>query len=280
MKKLIILISALLVLNACNKKSSDGDSTSSDAVSDTIESAMGTANSLAAANESGTISLMSMDESVDPYAACSVSSLRSCSGANCTVNWGDCSVGTITMSGTWSEVFSSAGCASSFTNSCSLTRTTSDSTATFASGGYITTSTEAHTTYSGVSIPSTGTTISLSGGTRTITINGLHKVRKLRTGATWSDHSITGSLTVTGSKPTSNRVVSGNITVYHNRADYTVVNTFNSVTWGDSSCKFPTSGSITAALSGSLSGSKTLTFTSTCGTATLEGAAITLTNVE
>jgi hypothetical protein len=150
-----------------------------------------------------------------------------------------------------------------------VTRTSSSEVLTFASGAKITTNTAAHTAYDGTSIPSTGVVISNTGGTRTVVIHGIHRTMTGPLGRSWFDHSITSSgLTITGTRAGGNRVVSGSSTLYHNLASYKAVHTFNSVTWGNSSCCYPTSGSISSVLTGSKTGTLGLAFSSTCGQAT------------
>lgn len=267
---LLSTITISLLFTACKKKDEDTTEESvSDATSNAIEMSLSTAQG--AANSS---------EGVAVYASAtecaSVSSLRSCTGTTCTITWNDCTVtngkgDTITMSGSWSETYSTAACTSSFSSGCSMTRTSDGSVMTMASGATVTTSTTSHTNYEGTTIPATGTQISNSSGTRTITINGIHRVMKGPKGRKWFDHSITGSLSATGSKSGGNRVITGTNTVYHNLLSYKVANTFNSVTWGSTSCNYPTSGSISSTVSGSISGTTTLTFTTTCGSATFVG---------
>jgi hypothetical protein len=76
-------------------------------------------------------------------------------------------------------------------------------------------------------------------------------------------------LTTTGTRAGGDRVISsGTVTLYHNLAKYTATNSFNSVTWGSSTCCYPTSGSVTTTFTGTKSGTGTMTFTSTCGAAT------------
>lgn len=282
---LLTIIASSLMITACKKKDDDTTEESvSDATSNAIEMSLSTAQGAANSSEGVAVRIDSVDESGTAEGAihasatecASVSSLRSCTGTTCTITWNDCTVtngkgDTITMSGTWSETYSAAGCTSSFSSGCSMTRTSDGSVMTMASGATVTTSTTSHTNYEGTTIPATGTQISNSSGTRTITINGIHRVMKGPKGRKWFDHSITGSLSATGSKSGGNRVITGTNTVYHNLLSYKVANTFNSVTWGSTSCNYPTSGSISSTVSGSISGTTTLTFTTTCGSATFVG---------
>lgn len=218
-------------------------------------------------------------DAVHPLTACTFTAARStCSGNVSTITWGGCSIGTATMTGGWTETWSAGFCANgaspgALTNGTSVTRTSASDVLTFASGAKITTSTTAHSAYDGTSIPGTGVTVSNAGGTRTIVINGIHKIMTGPLGRSWFDHSITSTgLTVTGTRAGGNRVVSGTSTLFHNLAQYKAAHTFNNVTWGSSSCCYPTSGSISSTLSGSRTGSISLAFSTTCGQATFTDA--------
>lgn len=120
-----------------------------------------------------------------------------------------------------------------------------------------------------------GTTIAYNGPgtTRTIAIGGIHRVLTGPRGTVWFDHSLetTTDLTVTGTRALGTRTITaGAVKLYHNRAEYTATSTFdgtNQVKWGSSSCCYPTAGKITTVLTGSLTGSMSLEFTSTCGSA-------------
>ena len=60
------------------------------------------------------------------------------------------------------------------------------------------------------------------------------------------------------------RIHNGNITVTHNLAGFTGSHTFNEVRW-ETSCCYPSSGSIDVELTGSRERSETLTFSEVCG---------------
>lgn len=294
MKKLsllgVILVSFFII--QCGKKDDETADTDADSVSYIMESAMSEAGQHSTSSEGGTsVSSVEFEESdydlqsidaidpqsasVHPMSACSFSSSRStCSSNVSTVNWGGCSVGTATLTGGWTETWSNGFCANgaspgTLSSGSSVVRTSSSQVLTLASGATLTTDTAAHTAYDGTSIGSTGITVSKSGTTRTIAIDGIHRILKGPRGRTLFNHSLKSTgLTVTGTRALGTRVVSGNLTVYHNIAAYTATNTFNNVTWGNSSCCYPTSGSISTSLSGALTGSTSLAFTSTCGSAT------------
>jgi hypothetical protein len=112
-------------------------------------------------------------------------------------------------------------------------------------------------------------TISNTGGTRTVVINGIRRTMTGPLGRSWFDHSITSTgLTVTGTRAAGTRTVSGTMTMFHNLASYKATHAFNNVTWGSSSCCYPTSGSVSTSLTGTRTGNVSLDFSSTCGQAT------------
>jgi hypothetical protein len=276
--KLIIAGLALTIAASCAKKSDDSEETISDSTSNAAESAGSAIGSIANETENGTLvstgvleelaDISQPQDSAYPLSVCTWAAARSCSSGTATVSWNSCKIGLNTLTGGWTSTYNP-------TTDCSLsagesvTRTSSTGfTITFVGGATLTTSTEAHVAWNGTSIPSTGVVTSTDGSTRTVTINGLHRVLKGPRGRTWFDHSLTGSLSITGTKAAGTRTVTGTMTLYHNRAQYTAAHTFNNVKWGSSTCPYPTSGSITSTLTGSVSGSATLTYSSTCGSAT------------
>lgn len=222
--------------------------------------------------------------------ACSYATKRTCSGATGTIDWNSCTVtvnGTTvgTMTGGWTETWTnSADCTNSYlAASGSVTRTSTGSTLTFPVGRKVVTDTSGGTAYDGTVLVSGGvkTTRAASGSGRTISMNpsnsAVHKVATSRRGASLFDYYVQPNISVTGAlKNTSanglsgSRTMTGTVTIYHNLAKYTATNTFNSVVWGDSTCCYPTSGTVTATYSGTNkpADSSTMTFSTTCGSAT------------
>lgn len=216
-----------------------------------------------------------------PLVGCTFANVRSgCSGAVRTITWGGCYIGATAMTGGWTETFSSATACTNFTNTGGLastgdavTRTTSSSLATFLTGITLNTDSSGGTAWDGTVINSNGVTITQgAGATRTVNIDGIHRVLKGPMGVKWFDHFITGNLTVSGKRSSGNRAVSsGTINVYHNLLKYTASNSFSGVTWGNSTCCYPTSGTISATFTGSQTGTASLNFgpgATTCGNAT------------
>lgn len=111
-------------------------------------------------------------------------------------------------------------------------------------------------------------------GGRTIKIPGLHTTGTNSSGATLFDHTITSSgVTMTGTG-TSRAAPSGTLTVQHNVAKYTAQVTITTpLAYTIAGCCHPSAGVLTAQLSGSKSGTETLTFNGgTCGAATYKDA--------
>ncbi len=296
----VVLIASILTLS-CSKKSDDTVTDGDEASSNISESAMAEAGQQTTASEGSTAfnlnevndmatDFQSMDfvdpqDDVRPFAACSFSSARTtCTNNVSTLNWNGCNVGLATLSGGWSESWSSGFCANGASpgiliNGASVTRASSGQTLTFASAANLVTNTTAHTAYDGTSIGS-GVTTSMAAGTRTVVINGIRKILTGPRGRTLFDHSITSTgLSVAGTRAAGTRMITGNSTLFHNIAQYKAVHTFNSVAWGSSSCCYPTSGSISSTLTGSRTGSVTLAFTASCGQANFTDTTATITPI-
>jgi hypothetical protein len=120
---------------------------------------------------------------------------------------------------------------------------------------------------SGVQLTATSLVVGGSHLTGTVTVGGTaFKI--------W-DHTVStgpGGLTVTGTGTA--RVVDGVVTVQHNILMYTATSTFNSVAYGDSTCCFPTGGSVTTTFANGINKGRTetLVFSPACGEATLTPA--------
>jgi hypothetical protein len=273
--------------SGCGKTADDALEGLSDSTSNTVETVMSEAGSQATASESnGAVGFsegssvmpdyVDPSDTVHPYAACTYSAARSaCSSSSDTITFNGCTVagGAVSVTGSSTEVFTGSGastCTVPVATGNTVRRTSSGVTLTLAIGATLLTDTAGGTAWDGTVIPATGTLISNTAGTRTITIDGTHRKLTGPKGRTWFDHFVTstGGLTVTGTRISPPRVVTGSARLYHNLAKYTANNTFNSVSWGSSSCCYPTAGSISSTFTGSKTGSTTLTFSNTCGAAT------------
>lgn len=127
-----------------------------------------------------------------------------------------------------------------------------------------------------------GVELTLGGGDGdvedTLVINGSHLTGTVNVdGLTlkiW-DHTVsTSAAGITVSGEGTARIVSGSVTVQHNLAKFTSETTFDAVGYGDAACCFPTSGSVSTTFSkgADVGKTETLTFSSTCGEATLKAA--------
>ncbi len=287
-----ILLVTILSLSGCKKN----DEATSDTISNVLETAMSEAGGASSSAEGASSPLANSLASplvgldfVDPQdggrhsiAACTFSGVRSaCSGSVITATWSGCTIGTITMSGGWTETFNSATACTNFSgggglanNSDWIQRTTSSSVATFASGATLTLDSSGGTAYDGTTMNANGVKITRNSATaRTVLVDSVHRVLRGPLGRKWFDHYLSGTVTVSGTRAGGDRVISGSLTVYHQLIQYTAANTFNNVTWGSSSCCYPTSGNISATLTGNVTGTATLAFSSTCGSATFTDTA-------
>jgi hypothetical protein len=278
---MLIIFSFCLLASCKNIVAENNSEGIVDSTANVSQSAMSAAASSAASSESGAVGVDFVDPSdgmSNLVNSCTLSTARgACSNSQDIINWAGCKIdGTnATLTGGWTETFtntsngSSAGdCTTPVGDGKTITRTSSGSIITFSNGSNVKTDTNGGTAWDGTTITAGGESISRSGLTRTITLHGIHKVLKGPKGTTWFDHYITSNgITVTGARATSNREVNGSIKIYHNRLKYTANNTFNTVTYGDSNCCYPTSGNISSTLTGSISGTMNMEFTSTCGVA-------------
>ena len=274
--KIFIILTILVAVTSCVK--SDSDDSGIDTNVGVVASAFGEVNHAATADEGGAVGFIDtlVSSQLKTLAVCAYTGYT-CSGSVKNIDWNACTTANATLTGGWTETYTSAGCCSSFGASCAVTRITSTngSLITFSSGASITTSSEQHNTYSGVAIPGpSGVSSLVSAGNRTININGLHRISRTPAGSVIFDHSLrtTSAVTITGARASSNRTVNGGvIEVFHNRAGYTATSTFSGsdpVRWSKSACCYPTAGTITTTFTGSRIGNTTLKFLSTCGTAT------------
>ncbi len=302
---MIIVCMSVFLISGCSKK--DDATVTGEASQDSHDqgpqTSLAASSSSASASEGGAVGLLddpselfqNLSDFVDPRDAihpnasspCSYSTARStCANSSDTIDWNGCTLalGKITMTGGWTETFSgtnAATCAIPVVSGGAIVRTATSSVATISdltglasrlNGSTVTTDTTGGTAWDGTAIPSTGISITNSGGTRSVAINGLHRVMKGPAGKVHFDHFVRTStnLSMTGTRLAGTRTIaSGVVEVYHNLAKYTVSNSFSSVVWADNTCCYPTSGTIASTFTGTgLTGNSTLTFTSTCGEAT------------
>ncbi len=239
--------------------------------------------------------LTSSSSALLPKAACSSpgSSFGPCSSSVKSRSFGGCSRtgssgDTVTVNGSASLTFSDSGC-SMATDGNYFTRTVSNHYVTLTSGYKILTFTSAGvvdattistsdlSTWDGLS-KSGGTKVTKTSGGMNIVIQGIHRWGLRSTGVVGFKHTMytdSSGITVTGSGTSgSPYTVSGTVTVAHNRASVNVSTTYNNVGYVPSSCCYPTSGTMTYQLGSATS--RTITFTSTCGSITVDSTAVTL----
>lgn len=292
MKQFMLLFFWIFVVctTACQKKSED-TSEETDSLERLAVESLNEISAQTSSNEGGLSAVSSSlknERLMQQSEECKYSN-RTCSSGAGTISWNSCTISgpkaTVAMTGGWTESWSNVGdCNTGYLSAnTSVDRSATNSTITFATGANISTDTLGGTLYDGTSIPTGSVNINRTTTTnRIITMSpsnsAIHKVMKGRRGTTLFDYFIKPNVTITGTRQNNSqnnlgatKSVTGNVTIYHNLASYTATNYFSAVTWGNSSCCFPTSGSITSSFSGTNppSGPILLTFTSTCGEAKL-----------
>jgi hypothetical protein len=146
-------------------------------------------------------------------------------------------------------------------------------------GDYTTTSDTANN-YSGVPIGGGALVVGGSSGSVLISIKGFTKSYTDGDGNliwTHSIHSAYDNPLVLNHLARNGRIISsGAIIVDHNESAFTATLVFNNVTYtttdaSTTNCCYPVAGTLTVTLTGSRTGTGTLTFSETCGTATYSG---------
>ena len=98
----------------------------------------------------------------------------------------------------------------------------------------------------------------------TLAISGVNRFLQDTNGTNWVNASIrtaSGSPLALNKFARTNRIISGGtLEIVHNNAQFTASHVYNNVTWGDDSCCYPTSGSITSTFTDAITGSGTVTF--------------------
>lgn len=296
---------------SCKKKETDETDADADSINYAIESAVSDAGQMAYSVEAEELTFSIKNETPRSnikttsanhiLAACDYATARSaCSDTFQTiVDWNGCSLTqtnssgttTATIKGTITESYSGFGAAT-----CKMTgdgsqvkraiSTTNPWVLTFSSGATLTRDMVPGTAFDGETFPTAaeGTTITrVESGTSNglsctpsarcynLVANGLHKTFKGPRGRTWFEHILNSDVSFTGTKSAGTRAMSGTVNVWHEVAEYKAANTFTAVTWGSASCCYPTSGSISTVLTGSVTGTMSMAFSSTCGEVTVTG---------
>lgn len=273
--KLALAVLVLSGLTACTPM--EEGASLSESPQYATESALALVNSVATESERGNFALTAV---VAPLAvSCGSFNPRSaCNAANqITTDWQDCffPVGDGRLQGGWVTTYNNTAACSQGQTGALLTnqgfiRTSAGMTINGYYGGSLKFDTNAHSAYNSETIPASGISVFNNGNSRAVTIAGAHRVLVDKDSKTLFDLSVTTpySLTLTGARSTSNRVItSGQVRVYNNTDEYIATSTFNNVKWTSNYCCYPTSGVITTTYEDSKTGSSRLEFTSTCGSA-------------
>jgi hypothetical protein len=193
---------------------------------------------------------------------------KSASYTSCTASGGN------GYSGTTQLIFTSTTCLMTTVGN-QATRSV-DITRTGISGTSVTTSSSSHTDYRGnvISGGSVIQTTNTSTPTYSLNILGIHKERENGAGTELWDISVrtTSAMTITGNLTSSTRALSGGtLEVANNTSSLVAIFVPDgSITFDDTgTCCHPTSGSFDVIYSGTVSGTGTVDYSSTCGRATL-----------
>lgn len=272
-----LILPLVLVHVSCAKK---GDTTeaSADAVAYTAEMAVTTVGGAFDDASGGTFTSELTSSGLGIQTACARPTASACTGSGPytqTATYAGCSIGSslYTLTGTAVIAYTNATCNTNFATTAGATATRVVSLVrTGPAGGQLTTVTEAHSAYDGTSIGA-GQVLAMGSpaNSATLAIAGVHKTFTIG-GKTIFDHSIMTTTPITANSTLSRAgrsISAGAVAIYHNLAKYTATYTVSSPLVWTSGCCYPTSGTVTAAFTGSLSGTGSVTFSSTCGTATI-----------
>lgn len=178
----------------------------------------------------------------------------------------NCSYGTATVSGTTVVTYSNAGCTLGINGTAIR-----EPTLTFrlSSGVIISQSSAAHTDYRGISI-SGGQKMTKAGTTRTYDVLGMRRAVTSNSNDPIVNLSsrTTSAFTVTGSTLSDTVLTSGTLEVTNNSFQYLSTWSAVNVSWS-TTCSCPVSGTMEGIFEGALTGIVSITYTSTCGKATL-----------
>lgn len=160
------------------------------------------------------------------------------------------------------------------TRTLSITRTLQYSDYPRFNDTVLTTTTEEHSDYRGVEYGSGTrlTRVASSPDTFELEILGVHKVLTNSKGRKVYDVSIrtTTAVTVSGDVGTDRTLSGGAIELVHNTAEYVATITPSGLRYHSTACCHPVSGTLSVEFSGKVLGTGTITFSSTCGRATLD----------
>ena len=286
--RIVLIVTVVLVMSlvSCKEKKDEENSINAN-IASTMESAIDAVND--EMDDIGQIALARnkiFHERVYDFFIPNVYAAGTCSGfallETCTENgdddyrekvYEDCKIAltAIYLDGSVRLSYTANNCAYSINDS--ITRTYNLSF-TRNLGGTFYVSSESHTNYLDDTIGGGATIEKIDTNKYEVSLNGKHRWATYN-GITIINHSLHTDSPVTVTDDTIltrfDRVVDGgSLKIDHNIAKYTTTIVPSAVTWGSSGCCYPTSGSFAVSFSGSISGSGTLTFATTCGKATWE----------
>lgn len=302
--KLLLLGAGFSLLSACSRSEPENDSVA-DSVEAVITAIGGTgdevANEVLTSQRAPRLDFLTQWlESPSAWASAVVCNTRAAS-QQCVVapnpgvrqvTYSECGTGSLGFpkSGTVTLNYQTTAC--TFAAVGDFVRRTQEETTTGPRGGVLRITSAAHPDYaqdtigdSASSPPREGEFVSQdSATTYQLGIYSVHKI-VTKNGATLSDLSLhTGGglggggawppLSVSGAIGRAGRIVNSGVStvtveVSHNISRYIASHNLTNVTWSTSECCYPTSGTDTIKLSGSVTGTAQATFSATCGQATV-----------
>jgi hypothetical protein len=278
-------IFAVLLISSCG---SEDEVAESNEVAQVVQSAVNTIGGVGDDMSSGTefssastsgSSSANAPTPVDIYATCDSQGRavdKACPSGVKTVSYGGCTLGSSSaeLSGSVTLTYSDDSNCDIAQSSENVERLVNDLTVDFSSGAQLVSTMASETNYEGASLGGATTLTTVTAGTGwTVNVSGHHFYFDLASGLRLFDTTVytPTPVGITASLARGTREMDGGeIQIFHNNAEFTTSLQPNSVTWGDTSCCFPTSGSMSISLSGSRSGTGTVTFGSSCGSISIE----------
>lgn len=172
-----------------------------------------------------------------------------------------------TYSGMVSLAYSDTSCAlplnALVTRTSSIDRVTSNKSV-------VHTTSDSHVDYRGNTLAG-GSSVSRTNSGFNLTITGVHKTRTSSKGTSIYDVSVRTLSPITITDPSTTNIIvnGGSLEVAHNNARYVATLTPSNLFYNYATCCYPRSGTLTAVYSGAITGTAMITFSSTCGEATL-----------
>lgn len=227
-------------------------------------------------------------------------SRAACTNASATINWNGCTAGDVEVTGVIRETYLGPGAEVCTLNGdgSQVSRkidATNPRQLRFSNDAIITSDMEPGQGFDGTQFPDAplGTTITrLQSGSSNaqnctgaipchhIQVHGVQNTMRGPFGGLWFDHVVTSDVTATGSRTQGSLTVTGRATVWNQIGNFKGDYAFNSIKWADAKCCFPTQGTISATVTGSVGGNLTMNFSGgACGRPTLtdiDGSVVTV----